>query len=194
MLSRFVIISASSLFFMPWSSLCFAQTKDVLMTAQRLNKVENPSEIARWWTSVINTKEGKAIADMLATSFGYPRGGAAAIEGIAAIVGPGRNAGNEHWGTIQAPVGYTACTAFVREPSVNCNGTFTGVLRTADHSQSGGIDGLHWYMVVPRPNIGAGRCWVDGIVVVTFVRASKKADFKCQTPNVTSSPAFHYGK
>jgi hypothetical protein len=116
MLKRFAIISASSMVLMSWSSLGFAQSKDVLMVAQRLNKVENPSEIDRWWTSVINTQEGKTIADMVATYFGYPGGGTTAIEGIAAIVGPGRNAGNEHWGTIKAPVDYTVMYRLCARP------------------------------------------------------------------------------
>lgn len=168
-----------------------AQEKNVLFVAQRLNKVENPAEIDRWWTSVINTDEGKLVADLVATYFGYPGGGTAAIEGIDAIVGPGRNAGNEHWGTIQAPVGYSVCTAFVKDASLNCNGTFTGALHEATRA-SNNIDGLHWYMVVPRPGIGQGRCWVDGTVVVTFVLASKKSQFQCQAMN--GGIAFHYGK
>jgi len=71
------------------TSPSFAQSKDVLVVAQKLNKVENPAEIQRWWKSVINTGEGKLIADAVAT-FGYPGGGTATIEGIDAIIGPGR--------------------------------------------------------------------------------------------------------
>ncbi|MER8977195.1 MULTISPECIES: hypothetical protein [unclassified Mesorhizobium] len=170
-----------------------APKKDILAVAERLNKVENPSEIDRWWTSVINTDEGKFVLDIVATYFGYPGGGTAVVEGIDAIVGPHRDEGNQHWGTIQAPVGYTVCTAFVRDPSLNCNGTFSGTLRTADHPDSGRIDGLHWYMVVPRPHeVGGGRCWVDGTVVVTFVRAEKKPQFQCHPVN--GAREFAYGK
>jgi hypothetical protein len=171
-------------------------TKDVVVVAQDLSRVENPSEIERWWTSVFNTQEGKAILDGVALYFGYPGGGTAAIEGINAITGPKKDAGNEHWGTIQAPKDYTVCIAKVHNPSLNCNGTFTGVLRTADHRDSGGIDGLHWYMVVPQPGLGGGKCWANGAVEVTFVRASKKAQFgdKCHPVNTNTPAEFHYGK
>jgi hypothetical protein len=103
------------------------------------------------------------------------------------------NAGNEHKGVIQAPVGYTVCRAYAKNPSVNCNGTLTGSYRTADDPGSGGYDGLHYYIVVPTPGIGAGRCWVDATIVVEFLRATpgNRSRHNCDQ---SGTIAFHYGK
>jgi hypothetical protein len=113
-------------------------------------------------------------------------------DGINKIV-PLPSSGESHNGVIQAPVGYIVCRAYVKDPSVNCNGTFTGCFRTAVDKDSAHLDGLHWGMVVPKPGIGAGRCWVDGTVVVEFIKASpgNRAKMKC---HATGEVAFHYGK
>ena len=83
---------------------------------------------------------------------------------------------------IQAPAGYTVCHAAAKDPSLTCSGTLTGSYRTADDPNSAHYDGLHWYMVVPKPSgIGAGGCWVEATIVVEFIRATpgNRARRKC---------------
>ena len=172
-----------------WSDLIFssnAQAADrpkIVSTQKHLSHVESPD--GKYWIDVV-----KVVASAIATYYGYPEA-AVAIENIPSV--NSRNQGIEHWGYIQAPVGYTTCRSYVVEPSLTCDATFTGVIRTADHPDSGKIDGLHWYIVVPKP-AGAfpGRCWVDGYVVVEFSDASKGRPEVCQPANDSSQPAFNY--
>jgi hypothetical protein len=61
---------------------------------------------------------------------------------------------------------------------------------------AGKSTGLHYYVVVPKPNPTItepfpGRCWAGGIVVVTFAIASKRSEFSCAA---SGTLAFHYGK
>lgn len=166
-----------------------AQGTDILVDARRLNKVENPSELDRW-RKVIDAREARLIGDAITSYYGcvgcYSRVG----DAINTIV-PLPAGGEEHKGVVQAPVGYTVCRAYVKNPSVTCNGTFTGSYRTANDPNSANLDGLHWYMVVPKPKPGKGRCWVDGTVVVEFVKAEIRSKMKCRS---TGEIAFHYGK
>jgi hypothetical protein len=81
------------------------------------------------------------------------------------------------------------------DPSLTCNvGTLTGSYRTADDPDSANYDGLHWYIVVPKPaGIGAGGCWVEATIVVEFIRATpgNRARRKCPA---SGTIAFHHGK
>lgn len=169
-----------------------SRSQEYLVTAKRLNKVEDPSEMSRW-IDVVNTPEGIAIISTVASVIGTPGLGAAVISGIQSIPKSAKDEGEAHWGYIKAPVGYTSCYSYVKDPSVNCNGTFTGVLTTADQSPDR-IDGLHWYAVVPRPLPTRGRCWVDGVVVVAFVKANEPTPSGCSPTNIYQPPTWHYGK
>jgi hypothetical protein len=176
-------IVSSFLVCISFSNGSYGAEPKLIVTQKHLDKVESPD--AKYWIDII-----KVAGSAIATAYGYPEA-AVAIQDI-----PSRNSkdqGNEHWGHIQAPVGYTTCDAYVVDPSLTCNSTFTGVIRTADHPGSGGIDGLHWYIVVPKPS-GAfpGRCWVDGYVVVIFADASQGRPSSCKAAN--NGPTFHYGK
>jgi hypothetical protein len=163
----------------------------LLVDARHLDQVENPSELDRW-RKVLDTQEVRAIGDAITTYYGCVGCYSMVGDGINEIV-PLPSGGEEHKGVIQAPVGYTVCRAYVKDPSVNCDGTFTGSYRTADDPNSANLDGLHYYIVVPTPAIGAGRCWVDGTVVVEFALASpgNRERLKCAA---SGTIAFHYGK
>ena len=110
-------------------------------------------------------------------------------------ISPNNQGSEEHHGVIQAPVGYTVCRAYLVEPtSVTCNGTLTGGYRTADDPNSGRMDGLHWYMVVPHPaGIGPGRCWVDAGIRVEFLRATP-GNRQRRNCGASGDVAFHMGK
>lgn len=170
-----------------------ANAQEVLVTAENLDHVENPSDLERVW-KVVDTSQAKLIGDAIATYYGCPGCVTASFKFIddAHVIHFG-DSGIEHRGAIQAPVGYTVCRAYVMNPSVNCNGTFTGYYCTADDPHCAHIDGLHWYIVVPQPGIGQGRCWVDGTVVVEFLQATpgNRVQHNCGQPNTV---AFHYGK
>jgi len=168
-----------------------AQSPEILVDARHLDQVENPSELDRW-RKVVDSQEVRAIGDAITTYYGCAGCYSMVGDGINTIV-PLPSSGEEHKGVIQAPVGYTVCRAYVQNPSVNCNGTFTGSYRTADDPNSAHLDGLHYYIVVPKPAIGAGRCWVDGTVVVEFALASpgNREKLKC---HASGTVAFHYGK
>lgn len=189
---KILSVAALSVAMMLDCATAIAQQSKMLASVYDLNIVESPSEFDRWWREIINTPEGKAALDAVAAYFGCEGCGTAFVEGVNAVRQQ-RDEGNEHKGWIQAPVGYTICRAWVVDPSVNCNGTFTGSYRRADDPASGGIDGLHYYMVVPTPRIGAGRCWVDGDVNVTFALAQSENEYlsKC---GQSGEIAFHYGK
>ena len=164
---------------------------EILVDVRRLDRVENPSEFERW-RRVLDTQEARYVGDAVTSYFGCVGCYSLVGDGLNRIV-PLQSSGEEHRGVIQAPIGYTVCRAYVRSPSVNCNGTFTGSYRTADDPNSAMLDGLHFYIVVPKPRIGAGRCWVNGTVVVEFVRATpgNRQRRNCAS---SGSVAFHYGK
>jgi hypothetical protein len=145
-------------------------SQEILVDARHLDKVENPSEIGRW-QKVLSTPEVQAIGDAVTTAYGCVGCYSMVATGVNTVV-PLSNAGNDHKGVIQAPVGYTVCRAYAKDPSLNCDGTLTGSYRTADDPGSGGYDGLHWYIVVPTPGIGKGSCWVEATIVVEFLRAT----------------------
>jgi hypothetical protein len=169
-----------------------ASAQDILVEARNLDHVNNPAELERWWTDVEDTTVVKAIGEAVASYYGC-RGCVTAFHNAVNNVVHFSNGPQDFSGAIQSPNGYTVCRAYVMNPSVNCNGTFTGSYRTAKDPHSGGIDGLHWYMVVPRPGLFAGRCWANGTVVVEFARASlpNPAVAKC---GETGTIAFHYGR
>jgi hypothetical protein len=171
-----------------------AAAEDVLVVAKHIDQVENPRELEKLWKEVINTPVAKTVADAVVSLYtGCVGCTTVAINFINTNVVHFRDAGEEHVGAIQAPVGYTVCRAYVMSPSVNCNGTFTGSYRRADDPASGKIDGLHYYIVVPRPAAFGGRCWVEGTIVVTFInaRADNPLWPKCAK---SGEIAFHYGK
>ena len=141
---------------------------------------------------VLDTQETRMIGDAVTAYYGCVGCATLMSESMRKIV-PLPAGGNEHKGVIQAPVGYTVCHAYVKDPSVNCNGTFTGSYRTADDPNSARLDGLHWYMVVPRPGPGQGRCWVEGTVVVEFVKATPNNPLRARCGK-SGETAFHYGK
>jgi hypothetical protein len=164
---------------------------EILITARHLDQVENPSEVDRW-RKVIDDQEVRVIGDAVTTYYGCVGCYSMVGDAINNIVPFGAN-GQEHKGVIQAPVGYTVCRAYVKNPSVNCNGTFNGSYRTADDPNSARYDGLHWYMVVPTPGIGGGRCWSEGTIVVEFIKASPGNREKRQC-HKSGEVAFQYGK
>ena len=186
---RFILASITGLAVSAALALNTAHAQDILVSAYHLDMIENPSEPARWWKQ-INPQDGEAILNTIATDYGYPGGGTTVINTVNAVIGHSDH-GEDHKGWFQSPVGYTVCSAYVQNPSVNCNGTFAGSYRSADDPNSGGIDGLHYYIVVPVPNIGGGRCWAEGTVVITFVNAIKKPQFPCHR---SGEIAFHYGR
>lgn len=169
-----------------------AKAQDFQVDVRRLDQVENPSELQRWG-HIADTPEGKALIAIGLSYFGVPPAYAAtAATAITAAMGNFPASGTSHVGYIQAPVGYTVCHAEVHQwdpnkpdhiggygPSLNCGNTFNATYRTADDPHSANIDGLHWYMVVNRPGIGAGSCWVDGMVSVFFVKYEKKGNYNC---------------
>jgi hypothetical protein len=102
----------------------------------------------------------------------------------------------EHKGAIMAPTGYTICHADVKMPSVTCNGTFGSYYRTVQDQNSEGVDGLHYFLVVPETSLKAaqplpGKCFVDAIIVVTFVVKGTNNRFNCSS---TGTLAFQSGK
>jgi hypothetical protein len=102
----------------------------------------------------------------------------------------------EHKGAIKAPTGYTICHADVKMPSVTCNGTFGSYYRTVEDQNSEGIDGLHYFLVLPEKSLKAaqplpGKCFVDATIVATFVIKGAGARFKCGS---TATLAFQSGK
>lgn len=170
-----------------------ANAQEVLVVAKNLDTVNNPAELERVWR-VIDTDQVKLVGDAIAAYYGCPGCVSASFAFIDnANVLHFSDAGEDHKGAIQAPVGYTICRAYVLSPSVNCGGTFTGYYCTADHPNCAHIDGLHWYMVVPRPGVGQGRCWANGTVVVEFLNATpgNRAQHNCGQPFTV---AFHYGR
>lgn len=172
-------------------SIASAAAPKILVAAQHLDQVENPSEIQRW-RKVVDSREARAIGDAVTSYYGCV-GCYSMVGNVINKISPIPTGSEEHKGAIQSPSGFTICRAYVKDPSVNCNGTFTGTYRTADDPNSGKIDGLHWYIVVPKPAIAAGRCWVDGTVVVEFVKATanNRKHMKCHQ---SGQMAFHYGK
>jgi hypothetical protein len=164
---------------------------EILVEARHLEQVENPGEIDRW-RKVIDAQEVRAIGDAVTTYYRCTGCYSMVGDAINTTV-PLKDAGNEHSGVIQAPVSYTVCRAYGKDQSLNCNGTLTGSYRTADDKNSGGHDGLHWYIVVPKPGVGHGRCWVDATIVVEFLYASpgNREKHNC---GKTGTIAFHYGK
>lgn len=193
----------------------FAQDPEFLVDVRRLNKVENPTDISVWVGYNGNCQPGSPrcapndesrnsviwISDRPATEF------------ATTPIGPVNSNiyvekdGNSYRGWIQAPVDYTVCKAAVNQfdgnrpadsfrggygPSLNCGNTFNASYRTADDPESAKIDGLHFYMVVNKPKLFGGRCWVDGVVTVTFVRASSKNKYDfCRK---SGEIAWTYGK
>jgi hypothetical protein len=174
-----------------WQPAKAQDSQEILVDAIHLDQVENPAELDRW-RKVLDTQEVRAIGDAVSTYYGCV-GCYSMVGNVINTIKPLSNAGNEHKGVIQAPVGYTVCRAYAQNPSVNCNGTLTGSYRTADDPASGNYDGLHYYIVVPTPGIGAGRCWVDATVVVEFLRATpgNRSRHNCAA---SGTIAFHYGK
>ena len=170
-----------------------AATEDVLVLAKHIDKVENPRELERSWKDTTNPAILETVKEML------PFTGCAdcpdtVIEFIDDVkVEHLRDAGEEHVGAIKAPDGYTVCRAYVISPSVNCNGTFTGSYRRANDPGSGKIDGLHYYIVVPRSSVVGGRCWVEGTIVITFIEARAGNPLRSKCAN-SGEIAFHYGK
>lgn len=171
-----------------------AQEHKVLYSTYRLNIVENPGEFSRWWNNVIDTQEGRAAANTVAAFFDCIGCGTAIIEGVNSLnIVEQRHEGNEHVGYLQSPSGYRLCKSWVVDPSLNCNGTFTGRYRSAADPGGGHVDGLHYYLVVPAPREGGGRCWVDGLVNMAFIE--DKPDNPLAADCLQSvSIAFHYGK
>ncbi|RWE25220.1 MAG: hypothetical protein EOS41_12290 [Mesorhizobium sp.] len=106
-----------------------------------------------------------------------------------------RQDGNQHWGYVQSPVGYTVCASRpTSESTLNHCATLTGVITTADKSPDH-IDGLHFYIVVPESGgIYGNGCKVDRKVVTLFVDASAGRPSYCQPANVYVPPTFHLGK
>lgn len=162
-----------------------AQDRDILIAVQRLNKIENPAQVEKTWSDIAETSEGRDLIDQATKGVGAQH----AIATTARIHYL-KNRGNQHWGVISAPDDYTACMASVERPVINCKeGSFVGALKA---HQPGKLDGFHWYMIVPRRQIGAPSCWIDGTVVITFVATDKKAQYPCQAVN--GPPVFQYGR
>jgi hypothetical protein len=170
-----------------------ASAQDVLVQAVNLDHVNNPGDFARWWHDVEDTTIVRSIGEAVASYYGCVGCVTALHNGVNNLLHFNLNGPQDFSGAIRSPEGYTVCHAYVMNPSVNCNGTFTGSYRTADDPHSANIDGLHWYIVVPRPRVGAGRCWVNGTVVVSFVRATPDNPERSKCGK-TGTIAFHYGK
>jgi len=165
-----------------------------LVDAKQINQVENSRELELLWTQVINTPLAKTIADAVVTFYtGCAGCTTTGINFINANIVHFNDDGETHVAAMQAPVGYTICHAYVMDPSVNCDGTFTGTYRKATDPASAHIDGLHYYLVVPKPAAFAGRCWVNGTIVATFVYAGSENP-QLATCGQSGAVAFHYGK
>jgi hypothetical protein len=147
-----------------------AINEDIVIVAKRLEQVENPAVLENFCKN-LDTAQGKKVADTLTTYFYNCKDcGTKAIENVDADVGHTKDTDIEHSGYIQSPVNYTVCHAYAEDTSVSCNGTFTGSYRTADdrgsQTSNGRIDGLHWYIVVPKPaGLFPGGCSVKGTVL-----------------------------
>ena len=162
---------------------------DILIEARNLHHANNPAALERWWQDVEDTA---GIGEAVASAYGCVGCVTAFYKAVNNVV-HFSNGPQDFSGAIQSPVGYTICRANVMNPSVNCNGTFTGSYRTADDPNSASIDGLHWYIVVPPPGLFQDACWANGTVVVEFARATpdNPARSKC---GKSGTVAFHYGK
>jgi hypothetical protein len=188
-----------------------SKTPAVVAATYHMDTVENPSEGSRWW-KLIDTPQGAAVLNAGGAALGLPGAGTAALKIGDKIPGIGgnsavtdirnvglnavsitnvRDAGEEHTGAFRAPQGYSVCNAICGSPSVNCNGTLAGSLRTKDDPASGGFDAFWYYVVVPKPGIGAGKCWAEcNPLRVTFVRYDLRASF-AGTCGKTGSVPFY---
>jgi hypothetical protein len=165
-----------------------ALAQETLVVAKNIDHVEQPNLLQQLWKTV-DSDQAKAILATLGWS--EVLGGVELLDQVNVI--HFSDSGIDLSGAIQAPVSYTVCHAYIKDPSVNCNGTLTGSYRTADDPHSAKIDGLHYYIVVPKPAAFAGRCWVNGTIIVTFIKADPgaRSKFNC---GQTGTIAFHYGK
>ena len=154
--------------------------QETLIFAAHLDKYKAPNAVESW-RKLLDAKETRAVGNAITSFFDCPGCYSMVGDGINAVV-PFPPNGDDFRGVIQAPAGYTVCHAAAKDPSLTCSGTLTGSYRTADDPNSAHYDGLHWYMVVPKPSgIGAGGCWVEATIVVEFIRATpgNRARRKC---------------
>ena len=160
-----------------------ANAQDTVVLAKHLDIVEEPNLPVSAWKAI-----SSPVAQQILSAVGWTelRAGIQLIKSLGLISFEDR--GEEHKGAIQSPNGYSVCHAKVENPSVNCGGTFAGSYRTWDDPANGGVDGLHYYIVVPQPGAFSGRCWSEGIILITFVPAYRRSQFNCAP---TGTVAFY---
>jgi hypothetical protein len=127
----------------------------------------------------LNTPEGKAIIGTAATLIGLDptlTGTIIGIAGAASKLTSSQN-GDERSGLIQSPVGYTICAARPSNPhygagdkgiETHCDTTFNSTILRVHPGVN--LDGLGWYMAVPR------KVGCDSRVAAPFVVVWVKAD------------------
>lgn len=153
--------------------------QDVLVQKFMFNKIKHPNEI-QFILTTITSDEFRAAASAIATAYGIPPNVIVTTIGVAEALRKAESkSGDELRGAFQSPPGYTICEAIWHNPSLNCGNTFNASYRRAK-AGGGGLDGLHWYGVVRRPRPGQGRCWIDGVVEIRFVKAEQRARYPCQ--------------
>ena len=169
-----------------------SRAQNTLVLAKNIDHVEHFSLLEQLWKSIDQKKVERILASLKWPELKDPT---LRIIDNAAVV-HFSDTDVEHKGAIKAPIGYTVCHADVKAPIVTCNGTFGGYYRTAEDQNSEGIDGLHYFLVVPQESLEAvkplpGKCFVDATIIVTFVVKGLTTRFKC---NSTGTLAFKQGK
>jgi hypothetical protein len=173
-----------------YSEISCAQSTLVLV--KNIDHVEHFSLLEKLWKSIDPKKAGGILASLKWPELKDP---SIRIIDEATIV-HFSDTDIEHKGAIKAPAGYTVCHAEVKTPIVTCNGTFGGYYRTAEDKNSEGIDGIHYFLVVPEESLKTakplpGKCFVDATIIMTFVIKGVSTRFNC---NSTGILAFQYGK
>ena len=169
-----------------------SRAQSTLVLVKNIDHVEHFSLLEKLWKSISQKK-----AEGILASIKWPELKDPTLRVIDnATVVHFSDTDVEHKGAIKAPPGYTVCHADVKTPVVTCNGTFGGYYRTAEDQKSEGIDGLHYFLVVPEESLKAaqplpGKCLVDSTIIVTFVTKDASTRFNCSS---TGMLAFQYGK
>jgi hypothetical protein len=152
-----------------------ARAQDALVLIKNIDHVEHPNLLEKLW-KVVDLKQEQVIL----SSLGWPELKASLrfLDGANVVHFSG--ADHEDKVVIEAPVGYSICHAYLKDPSVTCSGTLTGEYGVAGESKNKNNDGLQFAIIFPKINPGEksplpGKCWLKGTVVMTFVVTSERS-------------------
>jgi hypothetical protein len=165
----------------------YAQTTLVLV--RQLDHVEHLNLLGDLWKPVALPQEKSFLSQQ-----NWPELKISTLFIGGATIAHLSSTGFEDKAIIEAPVSYTVCHAALREPAVTCNGSLIAVYRIATDHESNKIDGIHYTIAYSQGNPAsaeppAGKCWVSGTIIVTFVLPDKRSTFKC---GQTGAVAFQF--